>query len=308
MVPNAINSGRQAAPTLRLDLNAGTLLNAPLRWSGPRRPEEVPAALIAAGYQGLQGHQPRADIFAHGLRMTGMARITAPHEAAKVAAKHRTWGFQATTLHVGGGLESDKEASQLAEAVLEAAARTHYPLFIETHRATITQDIRRTLDLVERFPELRFNADLSHWYTGHELPYGDFDAKVRALGPVFERVRYLHGRIGDSCCMQVSVLGSQDAPHVEHFRTLWTRCFEGFLANAGAGDEIVFAPELLPAAMELEGRVHHLNYARLDPGGEEQGDRWAEAKLLCRIARDCFAAAQRSLASSMPASPEDVVP
>ncbi len=308
MVPDAINSGRQDPPALRLDLNAGTLLNPPALWSGPRRPEEVPTALLAAGYQGLQDREPRPDVLACGLPMTGMARITAPHQAAKACAKHRGWGFQATTLHVGAGLESDDEASRLVEAVLEASVRERYPLFIETHRATITQDIRRTLDLIGRFPELRFNADLSHWYTGHEMTYGDFDAKLQALAPLFERVRFIHGRIGDSCCMQVAIEGAEEAPHVEHFRRLWTRCFDGFLKRASAGDEIVFAPELLPAAIDLDGRVHALNYARLDGHGEEQVDRWAEASRLCQIARDCFDAARRNLVSRKSAPSEEVIP
>jgi len=291
----AINSGCDAPPRLRLDMNAGTLLSPPRRWSGPRAGDELGEALIAAGYEGLQDHVPRVTIVLAGLKMTGMAQVTAPHHPERIAIRHRDWGFQATTLHVGTGLETDRDAATLIEAVLQASDDQDYPLFVETHRATVTQDIRRTLDLVGRFPELRFNADLSHWYTGHEFTYGDVEAKLAMLQPVFDRVRYLHGRIGDSCTMQLPVADRPDGPHVRHFRTMWARCFEGFLRTASAGDEIVFTPELLPATAVIGGQSHRLNYARLAADGDEESDRWTEAQHLCRIARDCFSAARASL-------------
>lgn len=294
MRPDAINSGYRTQPLLRFDLNAGTLLNPPARWTGPRVGDDLGQALLEAGYEGLQDHAPRAEVLARGLKMTGMARVTEASQAEGIARRHRDWGFQATTLHLGDGLESDAEAAALAEAVLEASARCGHPLFVETHRATVTQDMRRTLDLVERFPELRFTADLSHWYTGCELTYGDLGAKLERLQPIFARVRFLHGRIGDSCVMQ-RPLPTADEPFVGHFRAMWTLCFAGFLGTATAGDEIVFAPELLPATAEFGGQLHRLNYARLTPDGDEESDRWADALRLCLIARDCFDAACASL-------------
>ena len=55
------------------------------------------------------------------------------------------------------------------------------------------------------------------------------------------------------------------------------------------GLEIGFAPELLPP---------EIGYARLVPGpdGEprEEGDRWAQALVLTRIAGECFASAMAS--------------
>ena len=195
---------------------------------------------------------------------------------------------------VGTGLEADDQAARSVEEVLEASDAAHLPLYIETHRATVTQDIWRTLQLVERLPEIRFNGDFSHWYTGHDLPIGDFDAKVHQLGPVLERVRYLHGRIGTSGTIQIDVGDGtpDDEPPVAHFRALWTRAFAGFLANASGdpvpvGDGAIgFAPELLPAAfgyaLEVPG-----------PGGalRELGDRWEQGLVLTRIASECFAEA-----------------
>jgi len=223
-----------------------------------------------------------------------MGRILKVEDADEVARRHKAWGFELTTLHVGTGLETDADIDALVGAVLEAQARHGYPLYIETHRATVTQDMRRTLDLIDRFPTIRFNADLSHWYTGHEMTYGDIAAKFDALQPVFDRVRYMHGRIGDSSNAQTSIHDAEgrERPQVAHFRDMWTRCMDGFLRTSDETDCMMFAPELLPATAEFGGQIYTLNYARLSPDGREETDRWTEALGLCAIAAECYAAAE----------------
>ncbi len=146
------------------------------------------------------------------------------------------------------------------------------PLYIETHRATITQDIWRTVEMTKRHPEIHFNGDFSHWYTGLEMPYGDITAKFDFCEPVFERVRFFHGRIGDPSCMQVDVGDGTGLTYVDHFREMWTRSCIGFLRSAKPGDYISFAPELLHPS---------IYYGRLMPDGKggftEYSDRWQQA-------------------------------
>jgi hypothetical protein len=150
---------------------------------------------------------------------------------------------------------------------------------------------------VERLPELRFNADLSHWYTGLEMTYGDFEAKVGFASPVLERSRFVHGRIGDPGCIQVDVGADADHPCVAHFRTMWTAVAAGFLTTARPGDVLPFAPELLPPS---------IHYGRTEPdpavpgARRESSDRWTQALVLCDIAEACFAAAEAELTAKTP--------
>ncbi len=267
-------------------------------WStGPTGDEQaVLEAAKAAGYQGIQGANPRRcrDL---GLVPTTFAIHPHPGGLAGQASFWAEQGFACCTVLLGTGMEDDDGAARLVDEVLTASAEAGIPLYVETHRATVTQDMWRTVRLVERFPELRFNGDFSHWYTGQEMTFGDFDAKLEHLAPVLDRVRYLHGRIGTSGCIQIDV-GDGDptaVPSVAHFRALWTRALAG--AIAGAADDPVpppdlqigFAPELLPA---------EIGYALLVPGPDgtrrEEGDRWAQAVVLTDIAADCFAAAAAS--------------
>ena len=53
--------------------------------------------------------------------------------------------------------------------------------------------------------EIRFNGDFSHYYTGQEMVYGDIEAKWTFMQPIFDRVRFIHARIGSPGCMQVDI-------------------------------------------------------------------------------------------------------
>jgi hypothetical protein len=269
---------------LRIHLNAGVLWNLPADSCAPREGGEIDwQAVRAAGYCGLQHYFPEPSAIAAGLEMSGMGRVLLPDEATALARQHREWGFVCSTWHVGTGLETDAEIDALAAATLNAAAATGLPIYVETHRATITQDIRRTLELTERFPDLRFNADLSHWYTGHEMRYGDFDAKFAALAPIFARTRFIHGRIGHSCAMQIAVAEARDHPCWDDWQRMWSQCLLG-MRSAEASEPVVFAPELLPAVMTHAGQTHRLNYASLQDG-EERTDRWQESLDLVGLIR-----------------------
>ncbi len=292
---------------LRLVLNTWTLCNLPSfsLFRSHLSPHDAVAVIRAAGYEGLQlepGDRLATAGFAAGLHMSATGRVLTAEDADTLCKSHHDMGFALTTLHLGSGFETQSDGLRLMEAVLTAAQRHAYPLYIETHRATLTQDPRRTLDFLAAFPELKLNLDISHWYAGCELPYGDYDAKLAALQPVFERTRYIHGRIADSSCLQIPA-PEADATPARHFHDLWRRAFAGFLATAPQDERICFAPELLPNAAILDGRHSEINYARLTPGlagPMEETDRWLEAVKLCKMAQRAFADAQDQHSMSVP--------
>lgn len=281
------NDGTQRQPYLRTDLNIGTLNDLPAWSTGPAgEPRSAYQAIKDAGYMGVQGGDT-ALCRALGLGVTGGGRVDTAEEADDVAAHLKGHGDECGTLHVGWGMESDDEVFRLVEAILRASEKHQIPLYIETHRATITQDIWRTVQLTDRFPEVRFNGDFSHWYTGLEMVYGGIEHKWDFLEPVFERVRFVHGRIGSPGCMQVDIGDGTGLPYVEHFKEMWTRSFAGFLRTAQPGDYICFNPELLQPS---------IYYARTfpDAAGQpvEESDRWQQARVLTGIAKTCFEAAR----------------
>jgi sugar phosphate isomerase/epimerase len=282
------NDGSTRPPRMRLDINGSNVFGLPASSSVPKGDSRtVLEAVKAAGFEGIQTGSKAALAREVGLRVTGSGRINIPEDAEARAIEAKSAGYDCYTVHVGWGIEDDDQACRLVEATLRASEKHEIPIYIETHRATITDDIWRTVQLVKKFPEIRFNGDFSHWYAGHEMVYGDIEAKWQFMQPVFERVRFIHARIANPGCIQVDIGDGTNRPYVEHFKQMWTRSFAGFLGSASPGDLICFTPELLGP---------DVYYARTFPnaGGDfvEESDRWQQALVLARIGRECWDAAQ----------------
>ncbi len=285
-------------PELRLYMNMMALDSLPSWTSGPRGTfDQRMASLKAAGFRGVQFAENGTPAELHCCRaldmgMAASGRVNNPAEAERLAERIAGDDYECATVHAGWGLEDDDAACRLIEGILNASERWRVPLYIETHRATICQDMWRTVQFISRFPEMRFNGDFSHWYTGQEMVYGNFEEKFAFIRPVLERVRFLHGRIASPGCIQVAIdAGADEAPvYVGHFRKLWTAAFRGFLAEERARSAnselkfICFAPELLGP---------DIFYARTFNGMEES-DRWQQSMVLAEIAQQCFACAQSS--------------
>jgi hypothetical protein len=248
-------------------------------WStGPAAGDDVFARAAAAGYEGVQVFLPEQAIAARaaGLEASAISPARTSAEADGLCAMWAEGEASSLTLHLGTGFETADEAEALVTATLASADRHGVPVLVETHRGTLFQDPARALALVDRFPELRFTADLSHWYTGVELVYGDLDAKLAALQPVFERCHMIHGRISDPGCIQVAVRPDDDATYVEHFRRMWTSVIDGCGAS-GEIDVLPFVVELLPAAAFYARTIDR------GSGPEEEADRWTQAELLWEV-------------------------
>jgi hypothetical protein len=281
------NDGTQAAPRLLPLINMGNLAHLPAWSQAPKEDDDhLPQKLRDAGFGGIQGGITPA-YTALGMTVATGGRINKPGEIAPLAALWKKEGYACATLHVGWGHEDDALVDTLVREIIAAGRNEALPIFIETHRATITQDTWRTVRMIERNPDVRINADFSHWYTGLEMVYGDWAEKLDFLAPVFERVRFFHGRIGNSGAIQMPLSHPSMPAAIAHFRELWTRSFAGFLASAKPGDWIGFAPELL---------FPHINYAPTwpTPRGtwDEASDRWLEAQQLLGLARESFALAR----------------
>ena len=277
-----------------LILNLGSLLSLPSWSKGPRGDVDAIAAVLRAeGFVGVEGGGAAA-FRAFGLAPYGIVSIKEASSIHDALLRQRDEGFIGTTVHLGTGFEDEMEAYGLFETLLAAASSINHPVRVETHRATLTQDVWRTMQFVQGFPELRLTADLSHWYTGLEMRYGDFSAKLDWMGPIFERVRFIHGRVSSMGCIQVPLqVGRRDEPHRGHFIEMWTRCMAGFLATAEPDERLGFAPEILPHRIDAPDRIRLIEYACVNNQGEETHDRWQQVQLIASLGKDCWRGALR---------------
>jgi hypothetical protein len=279
---------------LKIYLNLDNLIELREGSEGPSPDDpERDEILRAHGFDGVQitGFDPGPPLT---LPFCGLNRINQPEDAEKILTQHVQRGDECVTLHVGWGLENDKEIDLLIEAILKASNSLGLPVYFETHRATIFQDIWRTVEAIKRFPTLEFNLDFSHFYCGQELRYGDWESKLNFLQPIFERTRFIHARIASSGMMQMPIdpdflqrpegaVGETD--YLADFREVWIRTMKAFRKNTPMKSSLIFAPEL------LSGRYY---YARCLPSGRgktaicEESDRYAQALIYAKLALWCW--------------------
>ena len=282
MIKNT-NDGSSNPPSLRLDINYFTCDNLPAFSIGPKgNDRDKHDAIAKVGFKGVQDGDP---VFCRefGLQLTAHARVNKVGDLADLLPRWKDLNYNCATIHLGWGIESDKQIDALVSDVLERSEKYDFPIYIETHRATVTQDMYRTVELVKRFPEIRFNGDFSHWYAGQEMVYGDIETKWDFIAPIFDRVRFVHGRISNPGCIQVDVNIDENLSYVQHFKEMWTRSFIGFLKTAGPGDYISFTVELLKADIYYARTFKNNNFIE-----QEEGDRWQQAILYQKIIKDCW--------------------
>ena len=179
-------------------------------------------------------------------------------------------GVSSITVQLGNGLESDATIDFWLQKIAEQELRSGIPIYIETHRNTATQDIYRTLRIIERHPEIKLTADFSHWYTGLLLSQV-FEEKVKQMQEVFQRTAMVHGRIATDGCIQPP-MSRVNAVVDGHYQTLWQNVLD---QSQVCNDAIPFVIELLS---------HEIGYdiGQMDADGKwtDASDRWNEALLI----------------------------
>ncbi len=182
---------------------------------------------------------------------------------------------ESLTIHLGDGTNSTEELDDWLEWLLPKS--NDIPMYLEIHRSTATQDIYRTISLAKLYPEIRFVADFSHWYTGLLLGQ-NFEKKVSFMDPVFERCDVIHGRVANDGCIQPP-LNDVRINAFYHFKTLW----KSVLDKSSSETNIPFVIELLG---------HELGY---DPGVRQASgimvdstDRWKDALKLKDMVTEWF--------------------
>ena len=273
------------APQLLVYAHSWGLLELP----GGRQPwtfEEALEHVAAAGFDGIQAEPERGRaILDRGLRFAAGGRANNTQEIDALVARATDAGAHCVTLHLGWGDEDDEAIDRLVHAVLAAADRHHTPVFIETHRATVAQDLWRTTRLIERIPDIRFNGDYSHYYVAHEVPYRGFPSFRERIQPVLERTAFFHARVSNGQCVQVSIADPANHAHLEHFKELWRSAMRLWRAQAQPDAVLPFVPELGPPASG-----YALTFIDEQGRRREAADRWAETVRLKDVAHELWRA------------------
>ena len=192
------------------------------------------------------------------------------------------WGVEFGLHHLN--IQPDIRPGTTAEclAVLEGwqrlAEQVDFPIFIETHRGRMTNDLLFTLALLDACPDIRLTADLSHYVVGNEVvlpPSPEMEARFRQI---MDRAHAYHGRVASAEQVQLDIGFASSARWVEQFRQWWAYGFAGWRERAPADAELTFLCELGAAPYAVSG-----------PDGRDIGDRWADSLTLMAMARAIWA-------------------
>lgn len=151
------------------------------------------------------------------------------------------------------------------ETWMDMSAKHGVPVQFETHRNCITNDLYTTLQLLDRIPEMRICADLSHYVVDREFWFPLSDHDLGLISRVLQRSDSFQGRVASRQQIQLQLDFPQHQKWVDLFKGWWREGMADWRQRNATGD-CIFVCELGPP-----------EYAMTDAAGREMSNRWDEA-------------------------------
>lgn len=278
-----LNDGSDAAPRLRIQHSLWSLRHLPMNATTEWTLDEKFARVHEAGFEGVEcwlGDKDEREITdalrRHGLHLVlGHRPFHIEHIRETVSRAVRLDADFVFAQPADAFTPLDDVAGLLVEG-RKIADDAGLPFFVETHRNNFTENLPQTLALIDRVPDIRFTADLSHFVVVGEFYGWEDERAVDRLRPVLERTSHMHGRISSGEQVQVDV-GDGSGQTAQFFVMLWATAMRAWRNEAKPGDIFPFASELGPP-----------RYAITLPDGSEFSDRWTQSLVMKKLAEQAW--------------------
>lgn len=169
------------------------------------------------------------------------------------------------------------EAVPVVERWMSESEAFDFPVLFETHRDSLLNDLYFTLLLLERVPQMRLCADLSHFVVDRELRLPLTPRDRGYINTILERADCFQGRIANREQVQVAIDFPQHQDWVTQFKAWWLDGMAAWRARNPEDACLPFLCELGPPP-----------YAITDRQGDELSDRWEEALVIRAWAQDLW--------------------
>jgi hypothetical protein len=163
--------------------------------------------------------------------------------------------LNATQVNVIGGVMplTAAEAVPVIETWLEMAKAYDFPMLLETHRNGTLNDLFFTLEVLERLPEPRLCADLSHFVVDRELQIPLNETDEGYFSTILERSDSFQGRVSSNQQIQIAIDFPQHREWVAQYRQWWQQGMSGWHARQPHDATLNFLVELGPPAYAITG-------------------------------------------------------
>jgi hypothetical protein len=200
---------------------------------------------------------------------------------SRIAQAAYDWRVSFLNAQVYDSFTDDAAAVAKLEALYELCDRLGVPLFIETHRGMITQDLIRTVAYTRQVPRARFTLDASHYVVAGEITRPDQAPRFdELLSEIIARAASIHARVSNGEQVQVDI-GDGSAEVSRPFVRWWASAYRQWRAMAAPGDIFPFVCELGPRPYSVAAPA-----GTAMPAGSELSDRRGQALVFKRLAED----------------------
>lgn len=284
------NDGSKNLPRLRVQHSLWSLMKLPMNSEVEWTLDEKFQRAKAAGFEAVECWLDDTNELEHrdalnraGLRLVLGHRPFNLEDVRQTVDRALRLGADYIFAQPADAYTSLDKAAEICSEGRKIANEKGITFFVETHRNNFTENIPQTLQLIEKVPDIRFTADLSHFVVVGEFYGWKDEGAIGRMIPILERTSHLHGRISNGEAVQVDVGDGSDNP-AQFFVKLWATAMRCWQNGAGPGDVFPFASELGPP-----------RYAITLPDGSEFSDRWEQSLVMKKLAEQAWALAASSV-------------
>ncbi|MCA0754785.1 sugar phosphate isomerase/epimerase [Paenibacillus sp. N4] len=170
-------------------------------------------------------------------------------------------------------------AIRLLEGIGRLSEAAGIPVFVETHRGTITQDLIRSAEYVRALPDLKLTIDYSHYVVAGELHTVSEQAESW-LQKLLPNAHSIHTRVSNGEQVQIDIGESGEHPMVPHFARWWEGAMRHCRSRA--------SDAAFPVVIELGPPSYAITTDEAGKRSNEISDRWAQSLYLQKLVRELW--------------------